>query len=88
MPSVTVKNTAQVKKDPPHKFTCRVNIAIIRLLPVFSVQPAQKKGFGLVKAATGGILLGGVGLLGGVIGSGKINITCLQYGHSWKASKL
>lgn len=32
---------------------------------------ANKKGFGLGKAATGGLLLGPVGLLGGIIGSGK-----------------
>lgn len=48
---------------------------------------AQKKGFGLGKAAAGGILLGGVGLLCGVIGSGKIKIICLKCGHSWKAGK-
>ena len=48
---------------------------------------ANKKGFGLGKAAIGGILTGGIGLLGGFIGSGKVKITCLNCGHSWKAGK-
>ena len=43
-----------------------------------------KKGFGLGKAAAGGLLLGPIGLLGGVIGSGKIIVTCLKCGHKWK----
>jgi len=46
---------------------------------------AQKSGFGLGKAAVGGLLLGPVGLLGGVIGSGKIKVTCVSCGHSWRA---
>jgi len=45
---------------------------------------ANKKGFGLGKALVGGVLLGGVGLLGGFMGSGKIQITCLKCGHRWK----
>lgn len=45
---------------------------------------ANKKGFGLGKAAAGGILLGPLGLLGGFLGSNKIMITCLKCGHSWK----
>ena len=42
---------------------------------------ANKKGFGLGKAAVGGVLLGPLGLLGGVIGGNKIRITCLKCGH-------
>jgi hypothetical protein len=44
---------------------------------------ANTKGFGLGKAAVGGVLLGPVGLLGGLIGSRKVKITCLKCGHSW-----
>ncbi|MBW7473536.1 hypothetical protein K0T92_02105 [Paenibacillus oenotherae] len=46
------------------------------------------KGFGLGKAALGGILLGPVGLLGGVIGSKKVVITCLKCAHKWDAGDL
>ncbi len=46
---------------------------------------ANKKGFGLGKAAAGGFLLGPVGLLGGLLGSGKVMVTCLACGHSWAA---
>jgi len=49
---------------------------------------ANKKGFGLGKAAVGGLLTGGIGLLGGFIGSGKVKITCLKCGNSWKAGKM
>lgn len=45
---------------------------------------ANKKGFGIGKAATGGLLLGPVGLLGGFLGSNKVIITCLKCGHQWK----
>lgn len=45
---------------------------------------AGNKGFGLGKAAAGGILLGPVGLLGGLIGSKKIIVTCLNCGNQWK----
>lgn len=45
---------------------------------------AAKKGFGVGKAAAGGLLLGPVGLLGGFIGSRKIKITCLKCGHEWR----
>lgn len=42
---------------------------------------AQRKGFGWGKALVGGALTGGIGLLGGFIGSRKILITCLKCGH-------
>jgi hypothetical protein len=45
---------------------------------------ANKKGFGLGKAVVGGVLMGGVGLLGGFLGSGKVQITCLKCGRTWK----
>lgn len=47
----------------------------------------DKKGFGLGKAVVGGVLLGGVGLLGGFIGSRKIMVSCMQCGHAWEAGK-
>ena len=48
---------------------------------------SNKKGFGLGKAITGGVLLGGVGLLGGFVGSDKVQVTCLHCGHQWKAGQ-
>lgn len=45
---------------------------------------ANKKGFGLGKAAAGGLLLGPVGLLSGFLGSSKVKITCLKCGYTWK----
>jgi hypothetical protein len=48
---------------------------------------AGQKGFSLGKAAAGGLLLGGVGLLGGMIGSKKVMITCLKCGFKWQAGK-
>jgi tellurium resistance protein TerD len=44
---------------------------------------ADNKGFGLGKAAIGGVLLGPIGLLGGLFGSKKTVITCLKCGHKW-----
>jgi predicted RNA-binding Zn-ribbon protein involved in translation (DUF1610 family) len=43
-----------------------------------------KAGFGLGKAAAGGVLLGPVGLLGGMVGSGKVQVGCMNCGHRWK----
>ena len=53
---------------------------------------AGNKGFGVGKAAIGGLLLGPVGLLAGGIGSNKVKITCLNCGHTftpeeWQAYK-
>lgn len=48
---------------------------------------AGDKGFGLGKAAVGGLLAGPAGLLGGFIGSKKIMITCLRCGYKWQAGK-
>lgn len=45
---------------------------------------ANKKGFGVGKAAAGAILTGGIGLLAGGIGSNKILITCLACGFQFK----
>lgn len=42
-----------------------------------------KKGFGIGKAAVGGLLLGPVGLLGGAIGANNIQFVCLSCGRKW-----
>ena len=48
---------------------------------------AGNKGFGFGKAAIGAVALGPVGLLGGLIGSKKVIVTCLNCGHKWQAGK-
>jgi len=47
----------------------------------------NKKGFSGGNAFTGAILTGGIGLLAGTIGSGKIIITCLKCGFKCKAGE-
>lgn len=49
---------------------------------------ANKKGFGAGKAVTGAILTGGIGLLAGFIGSGKVKVTCLKCGKQWNPGEL
>ncbi|WP_042455422.1 TerD family protein [Neobacillus dielmonensis] len=46
-----------------------------------------KKGFGLGKAAIGGLILGPIGLLGGFIGQNQLKFTCNQCGNSWSPSQ-
>lgn len=48
---------------------------------------ANKKGFGLGKAAAGAFLAGPIGLAGGLLGSNKVVITCLKCGHQWRPGK-
>ena len=45
---------------------------------------ANKKGFSATQAIGGAIVTGGIGLVAGAIGSGKIKITCLACGHQFK----
>ena len=45
---------------------------------------ATKKGFEL---AIGSIFTGGTGLFDESFGSGKVELTCLKCGHSWKPGK-
>lgn len=49
---------------------------------------ANKKGFGAGKALTGAVLTGGIGLLAGFIGSGKVKVTCLKCGRTFDAGEL
>lgn len=46
------------------------------------------KGFSITKAATGAILIGGIGLLAGTIGSNKVKITCLKCGKIFNTSAV
>lgn len=46
-----------------------------------------KKGFGLGKAAIGGLILGPVGLLGGFIGKNQLKFTCNNCGSTWSPSQ-
>lgn len=48
---------------------------------------SKTKGFGLGKAAVGGILLGPIGLAGGLLGSKKIKVVCLKCGKEWIPGK-
>lgn len=48
---------------------------------------ANKRGVSLKNAVIGGAVLGPAGLLGGLVGSSRVNITCLQCGHSWAAGQ-
>lgn len=47
-----------------------------------------KKGFGLGKAAIGGLILGPVGLLGGFIGKNQLKFNCNSCGNSWSPSQI
>jgi|WetSurMetagenome_2_1015567.scaffolds.fasta_scaffold00408_22 hypothetical protein len=77
--NLTEKNKQQEKapyRDDPD---------IVRCPKCHSSQvAANKQGFGWGKAVIGGVLTGGIGLLGGFIGSRNINITCLKCGHQFK----
>lgn len=46
-----------------------------------------QKGFGLGKAAIGGLILGPVGLLGGFIGKNQLKLTCNSCGNSWSPNQ-
>lgn len=48
---------------------------------------ANKKGYRVGNAVAGVVLTGGIGLLGGFLGSNKVRITCLKCGHNWEAGK-
>ncbi|MBT8397568.1 MAG: hypothetical protein HKO65_10600 [Gemmatimonadetes bacterium] len=46
-----------------------------------------RKGFGLGKAAAGGLLVGPVGLVAGMFGRKKPTVTCLNCGHRWEPGR-
>lgn len=45
---------------------------------------ANTKGYSGGKAVAGGVMTGGIGLLAGLHGKGKIIITCMSCGEKWK----
>ncbi|MDE5946343.1 MAG: zinc ribbon domain-containing protein [Oscillospiraceae bacterium] len=47
----------------------------------------NKQGFGIGKAIIGRAMIGDIGLIAGNINSKKINVTCLNCGHQFKAGK-
>lgn len=49
---------------------------------------ANKSGFKAGQAIGGAILTGGIGLMAGFIGSGKVKITCLKCGSVWEPGQL
>lgn len=46
-----------------------------------------EKGFGIGKAAIGGLILGPIGLLGGFIGKNQLKFTCQTCGKSWSPNQ-
>jgi hypothetical protein len=44
----------------------------------------ERKSFSFGKAAAGGVLVGGLGLLAGFAGSNKNKVMCMACGHTWK----
>lgn len=46
-----------------------------------------EKGFGLGKAALGGLILGPIGLLGGFIGKNQLKFSCLSCGRAWSPNQ-
>jgi tellurium resistance protein TerD len=76
-PEKTIWEEKTPEKKPPSQIKCP---------KCSSTQiTAQKKGFGLFKAAAGALMIGPYGLLGGVAGAGKVKVTCIACGHSWTA---
>lgn len=49
---------------------------------------ALKKGFSGGKAAAGAVLTGGIGLLAGFHGSGKVKVACMACGNKWDPVEL
>ncbi len=78
-------NSSWHKKSIPIEFSITRSKSTPVRCPRCSSQniAANQKGFGLGNAVVGGVLLGGLGLLGGFVGSGKIQITCLKCGKKW-----
>lgn len=42
------------------------------------------RGFSGKNAVTGAVLAGPIGLVGGLHGSSKVQLTCLDCGHEWR----
>jgi len=85
LPQKTPPSEQSVQLSEPKGAQVRKEPSTVRCPKCRSAQfTAQRQGFGLGKAAVGGVLTGGVGLLAGFIGSRKVKVTCLNCGHSWK----
>lgn len=83
--SCNSSNTSMIQEEKPES-TQEISSDKIKCSRCGSTQITSKtKGFGLGKAAAGGLLLGPVGLLGGVIGSKKVRAVCLKCGNEWDA---
>jgi tellurium resistance protein TerD len=59
--------------------------SVVRCPKCLSAQvTAIQKGFGTGGAVLGAVLLGPIGLLGGLIGSGKPKLACMKCGHTFQ----
>lgn len=47
----------------------------------------NRRGYSMGKGVAGGLLLGPLGLVAGLTGSGTIKVTCLGCGHSWRPGR-
>lgn len=85
-PCGEIYHSIQGKSEAPNFASTRTgSTAVLKCPKCGSTNfTAVSKGFGLGKAAAGGLLLGPVGLLGGLFGSKKPLFTCLNCGKQFK----
>lgn len=84
---VAKEDQRSAEKDAAERQTyqeaCKENVALTCPKCGSTQIQITKKGFGLGKAAAGGLLIGPVGLLGGAIGSNKIQRVCINCKHTF-----